>query len=206
MAVVLPGSFIYLATMHTRSLATADALKKIEGAFPGYDKRRGVGHHARLADVKKACGDRLTGTEVVFTTVRNPYDLLASWFVRHGAHYQMRLLEDRLGREGTFREFLEIWLSMDTLPYMLDKRLFYHADDAQIALRFETLQAQLDALMRKTPGAPPSVPLPAEDMAEGGDHWSTYYDDALYAFVNEQFKADFVKFGYPFIWSSDQLA
>ena len=203
MAIVLPGSFIYLATMHTASQETANALKKIDGAFAAYDKRRGVGHHAGLADVKKTCGDRLTGTEVVFTTVRNPYDVLTAWFTRNQGHYQMRMLEENQGKEGTFRQFLELWLAMDVLPYMKKKRIFYHADDVRVTLRFETLQAQLNSLMRKTPGAPAHVPL--EIPPEEGDHWSTYYDDALYAFVNENFTEDFVKFGYSFIWSSKQL-
>jgi len=206
MAVVLPGKFIYLATINTASERTAQALKGIDGAFAAYDKRHGIGHHARLKDVKKVCGDRLTGTEVVFTTIRNPYDLLATWFVRNQGHYQMRILEERQGKEGSFRQFLELWLAIDRPPHLLDRRIFYHADDARVRLRFETLQTQIDALMRKIPGVPPHVPLGMQKFTEGRDHWSTYYDDPLYAFVNEEFKDDFVKFGYPFIWSSDQLA
>lgn len=206
MAVVLPGSFIYLATMHTASMATASALKQIDGAFSAYDKRHGIGHHARLEDVKKVCGDRLTGTEVVFTTVRNPYDLLATWFVRNKGHLQMRMLEEIHGEEGTFRQFLELWLAMNQMPYMLDRRIFYHAEDSHYVLRFEALQANLDALMRKIPNAPPRVALQLVNETPGRDHWSTYYDDALYALVNENFKHEFVKFGYPFVWSREQLA
>ena len=204
MAIVLPGSFIFLAHMYTGSEVIARALKKIDGAFPAYDKRRGIGHHATLDQVKQVCKDKLTGTEKVFTVVRNPYDTLSCMYFANKNHSQFGFLEERLKRDGTFRDFIELWVEMNLHPYMVEKRLFYQ--EAQECLRYERLQVELDTLLRRTPGAPGSLKLDPFDELPDKDHWSLFYDDPTYAYVNEQFRDDIVKFGYPFIWSNDKLA
>lgn len=204
MAVVLPGSFIFLAHMHTESLVVADTLKKIEGAFVAYNKRKGIGHHATLDQVKSVCGDQLTGAENIFTVIRNPYDALAKMFTHNRSHYQYRALEERLGREPILQEFVELWLEMNRPPYMQDKKLFYH--DAKIHLRFERLQVELDTLIRRTPNTPGSISLEPLKVTPGEKHWTSFYNDATYAYVNEHFQDEIVKFGYPFIWSNDRLA
>lgn len=204
MAVVLPGSFICLAHMYTGSMGVAKTLRTIEGAFAAYNKRKGIGHHATLEEVKRVCGDKLTGTEKVFTVVRNPYDVLATMFVRNRNHYQVRSLEERVGRDPTFKEFLEVWLELNRRPYMEEGRLFYH--DAKVHLRYERLQAEFDTLIRRLPNTPGSLFLEPESPGSPQDHWTSFYDDATYTYVNEHFKEDLVKFGYPFIWSNDRLA
>ena len=202
MAVVLPGKFVYLATPHTGSMAVAAALKNINGAFSAYHKPRGIGHHATLKEVKRVCGDQLTGAEVVFTTIRNPYDVLATWYVRNEYHFQMRRLEEQLERELTIRDFLELWLKLNTRPHLVNGRIFYHALECQKVIRYENLQGELNALMRKIPGTPGSVPLERENPTPSKKHWSLYFDDPTYAWINEHFQADFVDFGYPFIWGN----
>jgi hypothetical protein len=204
MAIVLPGSFIYLAHMHTGSTAVARSLKKIDGAFAAYHKRKGIGHHATLEEVKQVCGDKLTGGEKTFTIVRNPYDVLVAMFVSNQGHYQFRSMEARLRREPTLKEFLEMWLELNRRPYLEDGRLFFH--EAKVYLRYERLQVELDTLIRRLPDTPGSLPVELEDDTSERDHWTSYYDDATYTYVNEHFKDDIVKFGYPFIWSNDRLA
>ena len=204
MAIVLPGSFIYLAHIHTGSLAVADALKKVDGSFAAYNKRKGIGHQATLEEVKRVCGNKLTGSEKVFTVVRNPYEVLAIMFVHNQNHYQFRYMEARLRRDPTFKEFLELWLELNRQPYMLKGRLFYQ--EAKLHLRYERLQVELDTLIRRLPNTPGSLPLELPKPDPNEDHWTAYYDDATYTYVNEHFKDDIVKFGYPFIWSNDRLA
>lgn len=206
MAVVLPGKFIYLATPYTGSMACTRALKKIPGAFVAQDKRRGVGHHARLEDVKRVAADELTGTEAVIVAVRNPYDVFVSWYLRNLTHFQVKhLVKIELNgeRDPTLREFLELWLEADMFPYMAEGRVFYHAEDGgrrvrRIVVRHENLEASLNAALREI--SAPVVKLGRENATPDKDHWSTYYDDATYAFVNERFQEDFVKFGYSFRW------
>jgi len=204
MAIVLPGSFIYLAHMHTGSTVVADTLKKLEGAFPAYNKRKGIGHHATLKEVKFVCGDKLTGTEKIFTVVRNPYEVLTIMFEQNQSHYQVRALETRLDREPTLREFLEVWLELNRRPYMENGRLFFQ--EAKVHLRYERLQVELDTLIRRLPGTPGSLVLEPGNPTPKRDHWTSFYDDATYAYVNEHFKEDIVKFGYPFVWSNSRLA
>lgn len=209
MAIVLPGSFIFLAHMHTASTTVADALKKIDGAFAAFNKRKGIGHHATLEEVTSVCGDQLQGNEVVFTIVRNPYDVLASMFVRNRDHFQMRHLEEQLGREPTFAEFVGVWAELNSRPYMQDRRLFYH--NAKVYLRYERLQTELNQLYRRLPNLPASartgsLPLALQNETSDKDHWSTYYNDAAYVVVNDLFRDEIVKFGYPFVWSNERLA
>jgi hypothetical protein len=187
-------------------------LLKIEGAFMPLDRRRTFGHHATMDEVLSVCEDQLTGTEVVMTGVRNPYDAFASWFVRNWNHFQMRNLETVLGREPRIKEFLDIWLQMDEMPqlsaapWLRDGRMFYHTE-ARVFVRQEHLQTDLDVALRKIPGAPGRAPpLGRENVTEGKDHWTTYYGDADYAFVNEKFRDDIAKFGYSFVWSNDAFA
>lgn len=204
MAVVLPGSFIYLAHMHTGSSAVAHALKQIPGAFSAYNKAKGIGHHATLEQVKTVCGDKLTGSEKIFTVVRHPYDVLVDMFLTNQNHLHTRLLERDLGREPTLKDFIQNWYELDMMPYMQGHRLFYH--EAQAHLRYERLQVELDTLFRRVPNAPSTVPVSIESERMERDHYTSYYDDATYTLVNELFQEEIVKFGYFFVWSNRSLA
>jgi hypothetical protein len=206
MAVVFPGKFIYLAGVDMGSMATASALKKLDGAFSAYDKRKGIGHHATFDQVTQVCGTKLTGTELVFTTVRNPYDLFVSWMADSATHMQVRRWEQVNEREINVRGFLELWLEMDKEPFFRDGRVFYHAKDCKKVIHFENLESELNGVLRKIPGVPSSAVFPGETEQVPRDHWSTFYDDPTYAFVNEHFQQEFVEFGYPFVWGVGQLA
>ena len=212
MAVVVPGSFVYLAHPSTGSTATTTALLKIEGAFVAADKRRTFGHHASMEQVRSVCGDRLVGTEVVFTAVRNPYDVLASWFVLNENHFQMRHLEEVLHRPPRIADFLDIWTQMDespkmsAYPWLRDGRIFYHDDAARHFVRQENLQHELDAVLRRVPNSPGRATLRREHVTEGKDHWTTYYQPSDYSFVNQKFKDEFSKFGYQIVWNNASLA
>jgi len=188
-------------------MSVANALKKIDGAFPAYNKRKGIGHHATLEEVKSVCGDKLQGNETVFTVVRNPYDVLVSMFLRNRNVYLVRFHEKRLGRDFTLQEFVDLWVQLNQPPSMKDGRLFYH--DARVHLRYERLEVELSTLFRRLPNIPThakAIQLAPENKTPEKDHWSTYYDDPTYAFVNSKFSDEIVKFGYPFMWSNKPLA
>ena len=200
MAVALPGKFIYLATMHTGSMAITDVLKQIPGTFVPQNKRKGIGQHATLEQVKQVAGDKLEGGEVVFTFIRNPYDLFVTWYLRQMGKSHMLHLEESLGREPTLLEFLRPWHEVAPWPHMKDGRVFYHAKDAHVSLRYERdLTKEVNSLLRKLPHVP-SIEVIPTNVTTNKDHWSTYYDKETYAFVNEAFKQDFVEHGYQFLW------
>lgn len=208
MAVLVPGKLLYLPTSHTASEAVVSALKKLDGAFVPYDKRKGVGYYATLDEIKPLCESRLTGTETVFTTIRNPYDLLAAWWRDNHDHFQMRRLEEVLDRPPTFQEFLEMWVHIDAepkldgRPYMKDGRIFYQVADCDQVLRYENLQNEFNALIRKIPELPGALSLDLPAPAPSKDHWSFSYDKDVYTYVNRQFQKEFVQFGYPFLWKN----
>lgn len=206
MAVVLPGRFIFLATPYTASQAVVRALKELPGAFAAYDKRRGIGHHARLAQIKEVAKGRLMGNEQVIVAVRNPYDILVSWYLRNLTHLQMLHLCKVKGIKGdpSLRDFVELWLDLDMPPYLSGKRVFYHASDGGHAVsrkivRYEDLDNNLNAALRAC--NVPHVKVGRENATPGKEHWSSYYDTETYAFVNEHLRDDFVEFGYSFLWA-----
>lgn len=196
MAIVLPGKFIYLATMHTASMATAAALKGLPGAFQPKDPLKHIGHHATLKEVRSLCGDQLTGSEVVFTCIRNPYDILVSWYLRNRTHFAV------LSRhpDATFGDFLEVWIPKDDRPFMLERRMLYAAKDAQVVLRYERgVEEEVNGALRKMAGLPP-LRISRENVTPGKKNWSLYYDEDTYALVNEHFRDDIAGFGYSFLW------
>lgn len=203
MAVVLPGSFVYLAHMYTSADTVAYALKRIPGAIVPTNKPKGIGALATFEQVRELCGDKLTGTEKVFTVVRHPYEILADMYVTNRTHLHGRLLERTLGREPTFTEFIQNWYELNLYPYMKDHRLFYQ--NAAVYLRHERLQADLDNLFRKLPDTPPSIPLGVQNDLVERDHYTTFFDEEAYAFVNQAWQSDIARFGYSFIRSNKQL-
>lgn len=193
MAVVLPGKFIYLATMHTASSAVTTALRQIPGTLQPKDPRAGVGQHATLAQVKSVCEGQLSGMEVVFAAVRNPYDVFVTWYLRNRKHF-------RVPKNATLLEFLRAWVELDSKPHMHKRRMFFVADDVRHVMRYERgVTEELNGVLRKIPMMP-AVEVPRENVTHGKLHWSTYYDRETYAFVNETFAADISRYGYCFVW------
>jgi hypothetical protein len=193
MAAVCPGKFIYLATPHTASMATDRALNQLPGTIP-VRNRKSFGHHGTLKEIKEVCGDQLTGTELVFAAVRNPYDIAVSWYLRN--RHQKRYG----GYEGSFSDFLPLFIEKSPIPFIVEGSMFSLAKDAKEIVRYERLNQDLDAVMRKIPGMPPRLKLEFENRTSEKKHWSLYYDDKAYSVMNEKFRDDFIKYGYQFIW------
>lgn len=200
MAVLLPGKFLFLATPYTGSVAVANALKKLPGAVNVQAKSRGIGHHATLEQVREVDGSRITGTERVFAFVRNPYDLIVTWYLREKERSNMRALEKSLKRIPTFCDFVEAWAEHQPEGYLQGGRIFYHASDAKHVLRYERgLGREVNLLLRKLEGVP-DVQIQRENPTPHKDHWSLYYDGKSYKAANLAFQRDFVEYGYPFLW------
>jgi hypothetical protein len=203
-AVLLPEKFIFLAHPHTGSSAMVLALQDV---FPeALDLRP---HHMSLDDVKgkpgavrmeqisrrrervwtprKQVGDYdpdvvrkfVKGTEHVFSVVRNPYDFLASCYVRRG-------------RGQSFSAFVK---SYRQDPYIRDGKIYYHLADSQNVLRYENLQEELNQMMAHL--GLPGVPLQRHNVTADKKPWESYYDPTSYAIVNERFGAEFSRFYDP---------
>ena len=171
MAVLVPGKFLYLATPHTGSASVARTLlENVEGAVS-------VGsHHAILEDV-----DPLLEGERLVTGVRNPYDLVVSWWTQTYAQ----------SRWSSFHRFIREW---DETVYVKQGRIFYHWKPGVQVLRFEEIQKDFDTLLCRY--KLPQVTLLHENRSNDRHPWSGYYDGESYAVVNERFRAEIVEFGY----------
>ena len=116
------------------------------------------------------------GNEHIFTIIRNPYDFLASCYVRRG--------QER-GFEGFVRSYNED-------PYVRDGQLYYHLDDCQTILRHERLQSDLDALMKRLGLS--TFELGRYNETEGKKPWETYYTPRAFEIMNERFGQEFNNF------------
>jgi hypothetical protein len=197
MAIVCPGKFIYLATPHTGSMSMERALRKIPGAFSPH-LPKAFGHHGTLSDIKKELGDSLTGTELVVATVRNPYDIAVSWYLRNRGQPRYG------GREATLAEFLSRFIKVSPTPLVTDGRIFSLAEKAKVVFRYERLRYDFDSFLRKIPGAPSHLQMGRENITPNKKHWSLYYTDEAYSLMNDAFRDDFVKYGYSFTWPSQK--
>lgn len=201
MAVLLPGKFIYLATPHTGSIATTRALATLEGAvvsdlnevrdleiehlFP-----KGT-HHSTRAQLRKMQPESFVGVEMAVTTIRNPYDLLVTWWLR-----QKKVLEEHLGREVTFRHFVEVYdEGMPGGPYLRNGKIFWQ--DADHALRYERLQDDLDMFLERFRIEP--VELGWTNVTTQKLPWPSYYDDETKAIVRRRFGEEIDSLGYRFL-------
>lgn len=118
------------------------------------------------------------GTEHVFGVVRNPYDFLASCYVRQG-------------RGCLFVDFVR---SFNQPPYIEDGRIYYHEKDCETLLRHERLQRGLNYLMKTLDL--PEVPLERHNETKDKRPWESYYTPEAFAIVNDRFGHEFCKF-YP---------
>lgn len=86
MSFILPGSFIYLSHPRTASVATEDVLRR---AFPeGIVTRE---HHAGI-DSHEITG-HIKGEEIIYTTVRDPLDAMASWYLLNAEWHKRGIID-----------------------------------------------------------------------------------------------------------------
>lgn len=201
MAVLFPGKFIYLATPHTASISTTKALAGIEGSVAsdlhelkdidlGPRKFPGGTHHAELFGLQRQTPEYFTGREISVTTIRNPYDLIVTWWFR-----QRRNLIEEWGREVTFREYVEI-VDENTPggPYIRKGRIFWHKVDE--ILRYESLQEDLNRFLERF--ELPRVELVPANVTTDKGPWQSHYDDGIRSIAERRFGQEAKEHGYEF--------
>lgn len=199
MAVLLPGKFIYLATPHTASCATTEALgmqldnaiathisnvmRKAKHVFPG----AGRTHHHTHQQMLDLYPEMFQGTEITCTTIRHPCDLIVTWWLR-----QRDVIAAGLHRPILFPEFVRTCDEKTPGPYLRDGKIFWQ--QADVYLRYETLQQDLNEFLTNL-GLPHVTLKPVNVTADKRD-WRTYYDDQTIAVVVERFGKEAQEFGY----------
>jgi hypothetical protein len=190
MAVLIPGKLVYLATPHTASIATAAGLSNLPGARA--TTRKGnvsevlpVTHHASRKDVEPY----MTGSELVVTTVRNPCDLVVTWWLR-----QQPAVKKYIGEDATFEQFVS---RVDEVigvsgPFLKDGKIFWH--DCDTIIKYENLVEELNALLVCLDL--PTVSLSLINVTKGKKSWIEYYNEQTLAIVRERFKEEIFQYGY----------
>jgi len=172
MALLLPGKLLYLATPRTASTSTALALQKL-----GARTVRG-GHHVGVEAVAEL------EDELVFTTIRNPYDALVSWYVR---------MDRTRGFPVSMAHFLRKYEHED-FARGDPPSLFYHCRPGVEVLRWETLQEEFDALLMQL--ELPTVRLPRDNVTPKKGPWRDYYDAEALEAVHARFGHDLDSWDY----------
>jgi len=164
MATIIPGKLIYLAHPRTASSAMAVTLQEIPNAKPRF------GHHDTIEKIRERV--HWLKDEVTVTTIRNPYDLLTSWWcVRPTADWMD--MHGRIHKQPwpTFDLFI---CKFDTPYFRFRDPMFYHLPTDRV-LRFEYLQDDFDKLCVEF-DLPIKQILP-HNVTPNKQPWVTYYQE-----------------------------
>lgn len=169
----------FIAHPKTASSSTQRALRAMGAQMYG-------NHH----DVEEEwCRTILDAGGIVFCTVRNPYDIMVSWYF----HYMKR-------RGNEYREPFKTFLpqQLGNPNNYIRKGLFYGAKYANKIVHFENLQEgfndALDAAGMQAPTLEPfNISLNREERPYQG-----MYDEQLKSLVKYHFGSELAEFGYTF--------
>ncbi len=174
---------VYLAHPKTASQSTRTALQEAYGLMPC-----GTYHGTFFRDVFD--GTQVTDDWLIMTTVRNQYDAVASWWF----HINPRT-------EGPHPGFVKDKL-MQQHPYAAlhaTKGEFWglHSHDANVILRFETLEADLNRALF-CHGFDRMVILPHEGAGRGrnGRHYRDLICPELRKEIEDLWAEDIERWGY----------
>lgn len=120
----------------------------------------------------------VTGQELVWSVVRNPYDFFTSCYVRRGG-------------SSSFESFVG---SYNEDPYVREGRIYYHEDDCDMMIKYEQLQPRLNKLMKQL--GLRTFRLERHNETQDKKPWETYYTPKAFEIVNDRFGKEFEGF-YP---------
>lgn len=172
MAVLLPHKFLFLGTPRSGSTCTHTALKAIPGALVFSQ------HISRSAMIEHHIGPYRG--EFTFLAVRNPYDLLVTWWLR-----------SRPKKQEAFVDFIRTY---ENKHFVKDGRLFFLVEDDMEIIRYETLQEDLDRVLEGLELEP--RPLSRMNVTRKKEPWQTYYGPEEIRALNDRFGDEVERYGY----------
>jgi hypothetical protein len=173
---------IYLSHPRTASVATEKALRSIGFRWAGK-----VSRHARLIDSDwwRTLPTAERETFEILTTVRNPYDALASWW-----HHR------DLGHPRLSVDWVHAFLAHDP-KYVMGGRLWaLHGDDATTVLRFESIADDLEDALASAGLDMPDFPLLNRTQRRRYRPYWDFYDDETAEYVAFCLAEDLSEYGY----------
>jgi hypothetical protein len=156
---------VFIAHPRTASSATAHVLM-------GMDFEQVKGHHVFEYEW-------FTGWDI-FCTVRNPYDVMVSWFCNQP-------------REKPF----SLWLPqfLDECQYLRGARMFFGQASSSHVIRYENLQEEFDAVMDMV--GLPHATIPHRNVSKReGRQYAGYYNFRTAGMVVNRFREDFLENDY----------
>lgn len=129
--------------------------------------------------------DLRTGDEMIVTTVRNPYDVIVTWWLR------------ATRGEGSFAKFIREY---NRKPQLDNGEIFTHAKHCDVVMRYESLDENFRDLLEVL--ELPQFEIPVDNTTPGKAAWRTYYDDEALDAVDLRFGVEIEGLGYPLARSS----
>lgn len=172
---------IYLAHPRTASASTSSALTTI-----GFERPVERDHHCKVYGPHSPVTPETREQWFVFTTVRNHWDAAVSW-----GYLSSSPPTAKIWNETIFKDVL-------TTPWIEPNRMWWHDQDADEILRFESLHRDFKRVL--TACGLPTPELPHRNAAEGrsGRHYRQYYDGLAREYVAQRFKEEISKYDYTF--------
>jgi hypothetical protein len=155
--------------------------RSVEKVLRGLGAKKLAGRHG----VDKAA---LRDCRAVYSTLRNPFDVLVSWF-----HYR----PPAGVRDKSFEMWFDLSVRQGRNGYLNRGRALPHATLADRFMRHENgLASELNRMLTEVGREPAEVPHIG--AAENRRGYRAYYSPALRDEVMERFHLDFDTFGYSF--------
>jgi hypothetical protein len=124
----------------------------------------------------------LTGW-TVFATVRNPFDLMVSWYYHKKRH-----------QEQTFQEWLPKFIALSN--QYLDQGMFFGTNFCTRMMRYETLQKDFDFVLGEVGFPQTDIPLKNVSHDRPDKPLSEYYDHRLINLMRTHFNKEIRQNGY----------
>jgi hypothetical protein len=179
------AKLIYLAHPRTASTSTGKALKEI--GFINSPE----GHHARLHE-KRLLNKYGAPREkwLAFTTVRNHWCIGVSFIhVRRPDFVSPKVFK--------IEDFEK---ALDKCWYREDHEMYAHHKAADVFLRFEDVENQVNTILRLAGLGPIKLPHIFKEWQDkrGGPGYRRFYTDETRDYIYNRFKDEIERFGYEF--------
>jgi len=190
---------VYLAHPRTASVATATALQKVQF------KQLGGNHHMRLWEYSPPrsspklqnplpYGFNVVTPEnrhewTVFTCVRNHWDAAVSWVFKR---YKDPAIEIEWKLE-TFVEALNYngWVDANRMWAL-------HSDDANIIMRYETLDADFERVLSRVGPLAPRITRHNVSRKRAGRHYREFYVAETRDYIYDRFRSEIEALAYEY--------
>ena len=157
----------------------------------GYDKQVVSKRypHSTCSEIKKYCGDDIWNEYYKFSFIRHPFDRLVSFYHFHKSGQY----KHKIGRERAYTQSFKEWVMNNNNVNILRTQSEYLDEQINFIGCYEELQKDFNVVCNQIGIEPYELPHYNKSQHE---HWSTFWDDELNAYIEHKYKDDFDNFIY----------